>query len=42
MGDLGVKNHLEQDIAQFLLQFLRIAVVERVEQLVSFFEQARL
>ena len=39
--DLAVKDDLEQHIAQLFTQFLRLAVVQGVEQLIGFFEQAR-
>ena len=38
-GELRVKNDLQQQIAQFVGKFPRIAGVERVEHLVSLFDQ---
>ena len=37
--ELGVENHLEQDIAEFLLQVIGVALVKGLENLVGLFEQ---
>ena len=39
--DVGVKKHLQQQIAHFLGEFRVVAGVERVENFVGFFNQVR-
>ena len=37
-----MKDHLQQDVAEFFFEFSRIALFEGVEKLVGFLEQAGL
>ena len=42
LGDLGVENYLQQNIAELLFDFFRVAVIEGIEQFVGFLQQAGL
>src|SRR5262245_10848284 len=40
--ELGMKDHVQQQVAKFLRQAIKVAVIDRVEDLIDFFDQHRL
>ena len=39
LGDTGLKQHLQQNVAELLAEFVGVTTAHRVEQLVGFLQQ---